>query len=37
MFLLAEMVKADEALGVGLVDKIVEDPIHAAMLYAVET
>jgi enoyl-CoA hydratase/carnithine racemase len=34
MFLLAEMVKADEALRIGLVDKIVEDPIHAAMLYA---
>ena len=36
MFLLAEMVKADEALRIGLVNKISEDPIHAAMLYAVE-
>ncbi len=34
MFLLAEMVKADEALRIGLVDKIAEDPVHAAMLYA---
>jgi enoyl-CoA hydratase len=36
MFLLAEMVKADDALRIGLVNKISEDPIHAAMLYAVE-
>jgi enoyl-CoA hydratase/carnithine racemase len=34
MFLLAEMVKADEALGVGLVDKIAEDPISKAMAFA---
>ncbi|HEY2392942.1 MAG TPA: enoyl-CoA hydratase/isomerase family protein [Candidatus Angelobacter sp.] len=34
MFLLAEMVKADEALRIGLVDKVAEDPIHAAMLCA---
>jgi enoyl-CoA hydratase/carnithine racemase len=30
MFLLAEMVKADEALRIGLVDKIAEDPLAAA-------
>jgi enoyl-CoA hydratase/carnithine racemase len=31
MFLLAEMVKADEALRIGLVDKIAEDPINHAL------
>jgi len=31
MFLLAEMVKAEEALSIGLVDKIVEDPITQAL------
>jgi enoyl-CoA hydratase len=31
MFLLAEMVKADEALRIGLVDKIVDDPINHAL------
>lgn len=31
MFLLAEMVSAEEALRIGLVDKIVEDPIAAAL------
>jgi enoyl-CoA hydratase/carnithine racemase len=31
MFLLAEMVKADEALKIGLVDAIVEDPINHAL------
>jgi enoyl-CoA hydratase/carnithine racemase len=30
MFLLAEMVKADEALRVGLVDRIAEDPVREA-------
>jgi enoyl-CoA hydratase/carnithine racemase len=30
MFLLAEMVKADEALRIGLVDKIAEDPVREA-------
>ena len=29
MFLLAEMVKADEALRIGLVDEIADDPDHA--------
>lgn len=33
MFLLAEMVKADEALRIGLVDAIVDDPITHAMRY----
>lgn len=31
MFLLAEMVKADEALRIGLVDKIVDDPVKSAL------
>lgn len=31
MFLLAEMVKADEALRIGLVDKIVDGPIRTAL------
>jgi enoyl-CoA hydratase len=31
MFLLAEMVKADEAKRIGLVDRIAEDPVAAAM------
>jgi enoyl-CoA hydratase/carnithine racemase len=31
MFLLAEMVRADEALKIGLVDKIVDDPINHAL------
>src|SRR5579864_4506922 len=31
MFLLAEMVKADEALRIGLVDKIAEDPVAHAV------
>ena len=31
MFLLAEMVTADEALGIGLVDKMVDDPMHYAL------
>lgn len=31
MFLLAEMVNADEALRIGLVDKIAGDPIHEAI------
>jgi enoyl-CoA hydratase/carnithine racemase len=31
MFLLAEMVKADKALRIGLVDKIAEDPMHVAI------
>ncbi len=31
MFLLAEMVKAEEAKRIGLVDEIAEDPIAAAM------
>lgn len=30
MFLLAEMVKADEALSIGLVDKIADDPVFIA-------
>jgi enoyl-CoA hydratase/carnithine racemase len=34
MFLLAEMVKADEALRIGLVDKVAEDPISKAMAFA---
>ena len=36
MFLLAEMVPADEALRIGLVDKIAEDPLAAAqsLIYA---
>jgi enoyl-CoA hydratase/carnithine racemase len=34
MFLLAEMVPADEALKIGLVDKIAEDPISAAKAFA---
>jgi enoyl-CoA hydratase len=34
MFLLAEMVKADEALRIGLVDKIAEEPIHEAITRA---
>ena len=33
MFLLAEMVKADEALRIGLVDAIVDDPITHAVHY----
>jgi enoyl-CoA hydratase len=32
MFLLAEMVKAEEALRIGLADKIGEDPIQAALI-----
>jgi enoyl-CoA hydratase len=32
MFLLAEMVAADEALRIGLVDKIAEDPLQHALL-----
>jgi enoyl-CoA hydratase/carnithine racemase len=31
MFLLAEMVKADEALRIGLVDQVVDDPIAGAL------
>jgi enoyl-CoA hydratase len=31
MFLLAEMVKADEALGIGLVDAIADDPVNHAL------
>ncbi|HZD07027.1 MAG TPA: enoyl-CoA hydratase/isomerase family protein, partial [Candidatus Limnocylindrales bacterium] len=31
MFLLAEMVKADEALRIGLVDAIMDDPINHAL------
>jgi enoyl-CoA hydratase len=31
MFLLAEMVPAEEALRIGLVDKIVDDPVAAAI------
>jgi enoyl-CoA hydratase len=31
MFLLAEMVKADEALRIGLVDKIADDPLQCAL------
>jgi enoyl-CoA hydratase/carnithine racemase len=31
MFLLAEMVKADEALRIGLVDKIADDPVMHAL------
>lgn len=31
MFLLAEMVAADEALRIGLVDKIADDPMHAIL------
>jgi enoyl-CoA hydratase len=34
MFLLAEMVKAEEALRIGLVDKIADDPVHTAMDFA---
>jgi enoyl-CoA hydratase/carnithine racemase len=34
MFLLAEMVPAEEALRIGLVDKIAEDPISAAKAFA---
>jgi enoyl-CoA hydratase/carnithine racemase len=34
MFLLAEMVKADQALTIGLVDKVAEDPISTAMAFA---
>ena len=34
MFLLAEMVVADEALRIGLVDKIVEDPIAEAQTFS---
>jgi enoyl-CoA hydratase/carnithine racemase len=33
MFLLAEMVKAEEALRIGLVDKIADDPITQAQHY----
>jgi enoyl-CoA hydratase len=33
MFLLAEMVNADEALRIGLVDRIADDPIAQAMCY----
>ena len=32
MFLLAEMVPAEEALRIGLVDKIAADPVHAAVI-----
>ena len=31
MFLLAEMVKADEALRIGLVDAIADDPLQSAL------
>ena len=31
MFLLAEMVKADEALRIGLVDRVVDDPIAQSL------
>jgi len=31
MFLLAEMVKADEALRIGLVDAIAQDPITLSL------
>jgi enoyl-CoA hydratase/carnithine racemase len=34
MFLLAEMVSADEALRIGLVDKVAEDPVYTAMAFA---
>jgi enoyl-CoA hydratase len=34
MFLLAEMVKVDESLRMGLVDKIAEEPIHEAITRA---
>jgi enoyl-CoA hydratase/carnithine racemase len=34
VFLLAEMVKADEALRIGLVDRIAEDPVRTAMDFA---
>src|SRR6478672_217825 len=33
MFLLAEMVKADEALRIGLVDRIADDPVTQALHY----
>jgi len=35
MFLLAEMVKAEEARKIGLVDQIAYDPIAAAMKIAI--
>jgi enoyl-CoA hydratase/carnithine racemase len=31
MFLLAEMIAAEEALRIGLVDKVVDDPVEQAM------
>jgi enoyl-CoA hydratase/carnithine racemase len=34
MFLLAEMVPADEALKIGLVDAMVEDPVRTALEFA---
>jgi len=34
MFLLAEMVEAEEALRIGLVDQIVEDPIVGALRFS---
>jgi enoyl-CoA hydratase/carnithine racemase len=34
MFLLAEMVGAEEALRIGLVDKIADDPVAAALRYS---
>jgi enoyl-CoA hydratase len=34
MFLLAEMVKADEALRIGLVDRIADDPIKDGFVLA---
>lgn len=37
MFLLAEMVKADEALRIGLVDRVVDDPVRTAMVYEQES
>jgi enoyl-CoA hydratase/carnithine racemase len=33
MFLLAEMVKADEALRIGLVDEIADDPVAHAVCF----
>ncbi|HET8892464.1 MAG TPA: hypothetical protein VFQ41_26450 [Candidatus Angelobacter sp.] len=33
MFLLAEMVKAEEALRIGLVDALADDPIAQALYY----
>ena len=36
MFLMAELVKADEALKIGLVDKIAEDPVEEAIASAIK-